>query len=243
MGAKESQSLAQLMGLLESRYAMRVLWALRDGHPQTFRLLQDSVGGITPNTLNTRIKELREARKWSLAELADRIGDGTTASAVHKLETGATKLTTEWMERIGAALAIDPIEIIDDRIGSGLAEDVARYDVPAHAPRIDVKAGNIAMLVTSNALDEVGILNGDIIEVTEAADAIKAVATGDIVVADVPNAHGNIVTTVLREFIEPSLLITNSRAENAPPINIRTARATITGMVVRSHRTFGRKKS
>ncbi len=40
---------------------MRVLWALRDGHPQTFRLLQDSVGGITPNTLNTRIKELREA--------------------------------------------------------------------------------------------------------------------------------------------------------------------------------------
>ena len=35
--------------------------ALKDGHAQTFRLLQDSVGGITPNTLNTRIKELREA--------------------------------------------------------------------------------------------------------------------------------------------------------------------------------------
>jgi len=51
----------QLLALLEARYAMRVLWALRDGHPQTFRLLQDSVGGITPNTLNTRIKELREA--------------------------------------------------------------------------------------------------------------------------------------------------------------------------------------
>ncbi len=53
--------LFQLFSLLEARYAMRVLWALRDGHPQTFRLLQDSVGGITPNTLNTRIKELREA--------------------------------------------------------------------------------------------------------------------------------------------------------------------------------------
>jgi DNA-binding HxlR family transcriptional regulator len=47
--------------LLEARYADAVLWALRDGHAQTFRLLQDSVGGITPNTLNTRIKELREA--------------------------------------------------------------------------------------------------------------------------------------------------------------------------------------
>jgi DNA-binding HxlR family transcriptional regulator len=61
MSLKESVVIGQLLGLLESRYAMRVLWALRDGHGQTFRLLQDSVGGITPNTLNTRIKELREA--------------------------------------------------------------------------------------------------------------------------------------------------------------------------------------
>lgn len=61
MSSKESVAISQLLSLLESRYAMRVLWALRDGHAQTFRLLQDSVGGITPNTLNTRIKELREA--------------------------------------------------------------------------------------------------------------------------------------------------------------------------------------
>jgi len=61
MSLKESIAVGQLLSLLESRYAMRVLWALRDGRGQTFRLLQDSVGGITPNTLNTRIKELREA--------------------------------------------------------------------------------------------------------------------------------------------------------------------------------------
>jgi DNA-binding HxlR family transcriptional regulator len=61
MSAKESLAIGQLLSLLESRYAIRVMWALRDGHAQTFRLLQDSVGGITPNTLNTRIKELREA--------------------------------------------------------------------------------------------------------------------------------------------------------------------------------------
>ena len=61
MSSKENVAINQLLGLLESRYAIRVLWALKDGHAQTFRLLQDSVGGITPNTLNTRIKELREA--------------------------------------------------------------------------------------------------------------------------------------------------------------------------------------
>lgn len=61
MSAKELLAMGQLLSLLEARYAMRVLWALRDGRAQTFRLLQDSVGSITPNTLNTRIKELREA--------------------------------------------------------------------------------------------------------------------------------------------------------------------------------------
>lgn len=61
MSSKENVAIHQLLALLESRYAIRVLWALKDGHAQTFRLLQDSVGGVTPNTLNTRLKELREA--------------------------------------------------------------------------------------------------------------------------------------------------------------------------------------
>jgi DNA-binding HxlR family transcriptional regulator len=60
--SKDRHAADPLFDLLESRYALRVLWALSDGHAQTFRLLQDSVGGITPNTLNTRLKELRAAR-------------------------------------------------------------------------------------------------------------------------------------------------------------------------------------
>ena len=61
MTSKDNIAIGQLLSLLESRYAIRVLWALKDGHPQTFRILQDSVGHITPNTLNTRLKELRAA--------------------------------------------------------------------------------------------------------------------------------------------------------------------------------------
>ena len=75
MSSKDNAAISQLLALLESRYAMRVLWALKDGHAQTFRLLQDSVGGITPNTLNTRIKELREAG------LVDHGGDGYCVTA------------------------------------------------------------------------------------------------------------------------------------------------------------------
>ncbi len=61
MSVKEDVAVRLLLCMLESRYAIRILWALKDGHAQTFRLLQDSVGGITPNTLNTRLKELRAA--------------------------------------------------------------------------------------------------------------------------------------------------------------------------------------
>jgi DNA-binding HxlR family transcriptional regulator len=76
MSSKDNAAVNQLFERLECRYAMRVLWALRDGHPQTFRLLQDSVGGITPNTLNTRIKELREAG------MLDHGSDGYTVTPV-----------------------------------------------------------------------------------------------------------------------------------------------------------------
>jgi DNA-binding HxlR family transcriptional regulator len=72
---KETEAIAQLFELLEARYALRVIWALADGHPQTFRLLQDSVGGVTPNTLNTRLKELRAAR------LLDHTGHGYCLTA------------------------------------------------------------------------------------------------------------------------------------------------------------------
>jgi DNA-binding HxlR family transcriptional regulator len=75
MSAKENAAVGQLLELLESRYALRVLWALKNGYPQTFRLLQDSVGQITPNTLNTRIKELRAAG------LLDHDGDGYIVTA------------------------------------------------------------------------------------------------------------------------------------------------------------------
>lgn len=70
MSAKDNAAVIRLFDLLESRYAMRVIWALSDGHSQTFRLLQDSIGGVTPNTLNTRLKELRAAH------LVEHTGEG-----------------------------------------------------------------------------------------------------------------------------------------------------------------------
>ncbi|AOS79077.1 MULTISPECIES: winged helix-turn-helix transcriptional regulator [Hydrogenophaga] len=101
--SKDQEAVNQLFELLESRYAMRVLWALADGHPQTFRLLQDSVGGVTPNTLNTRIKELRAAR------LVDHNGTGyrlTTQGADLVRRMGEMRgFASRWHQRQPSARA------------------------------------------------------------------------------------------------------------------------------------------
>ena len=50
----------ELLDLLGRRWAMRVIWELRDG-PMTFRDLQARCGGISSSVLSQRLTELREA--------------------------------------------------------------------------------------------------------------------------------------------------------------------------------------
>jgi DNA-binding HxlR family transcriptional regulator len=57
-----------LLDLLGRRGTLRLLWELRDGHPQSFRLLRASADAISPSVLNDRLKELREARLVELGE-------------------------------------------------------------------------------------------------------------------------------------------------------------------------------
>ena len=57
-----------LLDLLGRRGALRILWELRDGHAQTFRLLRAATGNMSPSVLNSRLKELREALVVELTE-------------------------------------------------------------------------------------------------------------------------------------------------------------------------------
>lgn len=51
-----------LLDLLGRRWALRVLWELRDGRAVTFRELQALCGGVSASVLNDRLRELRDAR-------------------------------------------------------------------------------------------------------------------------------------------------------------------------------------
>ena len=59
-GSKTGRPLMAALDLLGRRGALRVLWELRSGAPQTFRELS-TAAELSPATLNTRLRELRDA--------------------------------------------------------------------------------------------------------------------------------------------------------------------------------------
>jgi transcriptional regulator with XRE-family HTH domain len=55
-----------------------------------------------------RIRDIRKQKKMTLAEVAAACDPPTTAQTIGRLETGTRNLSLVWMNRIAAALAVDP---------------------------------------------------------------------------------------------------------------------------------------
>jgi transcriptional regulator with XRE-family HTH domain len=55
-----------------------------------------------------RIRDIRRQKGLTLADVAVRCSPPTTAQTIGRLETGMRSLSLVWMNRIGAALEIDP---------------------------------------------------------------------------------------------------------------------------------------
>ena len=58
-GSRTGRPIMALLDLLGRRWALRLIWELRE-EPRRFRELQDSIGA-SPTIINTRLAELREA--------------------------------------------------------------------------------------------------------------------------------------------------------------------------------------
>lgn len=60
-GSRTGRPEMALLDLLGRRWALRVLWELRDGAVPTFRDLQRRCGDISSSVLSDRLRELRDA--------------------------------------------------------------------------------------------------------------------------------------------------------------------------------------
>ena len=59
-----------------------------------------------------RIRDIRREKGLTLADLAEACDPPTTAQTIGRLETGMRNLSIKWMDRIGAALGVDPQSLV-----------------------------------------------------------------------------------------------------------------------------------
>ncbi|MDX2265330.1 MAG: helix-turn-helix transcriptional regulator [Hyphomicrobiales bacterium] len=141
--------------------------------------------------MRIRIRELRKARDMTLKELADKIG--TTPQTVQRLETANMTLSIAWLEKIAAALNVEPADLIGRSGGKQIpilggigaqgymtrASDAEtfQFDVPAEDPvaaRFDVSFNGYATgsIIIANKLREADALNA------HGVDCIVALPSG-----------------------------------------------------------------
>jgi DNA-binding HxlR family transcriptional regulator len=64
---KKKRAVMRLLDVIGRRWTLRILWELREG-PLNFRDLQDACDGLSPTTVNARLKDLRDL---GIVELLD----------------------------------------------------------------------------------------------------------------------------------------------------------------------------
>ncbi|NCP18286.1 MAG: helix-turn-helix transcriptional regulator [Erythrobacter sp.] len=93
-----------------------------------------------------RIRDIRRQKGWTLADLAAACAPPTTAQTIGRLETGTRNLSLKWMERIAAALDVDPQMLVRSE-GEQTVAIVAMLDEDGpHAletPREAVQPGDL----------------------------------------------------------------------------------------------------
>lgn len=62
--------------------------------------------------MTNRIRDIRKAKGMTLADLAAACQPATTAQTIGRLETGMRQLSLGWMNRIAAALEVDPASLM-----------------------------------------------------------------------------------------------------------------------------------
>jgi transcriptional regulator with XRE-family HTH domain len=160
-----------------------------------------------------RIRELRESRGLTLAQLADRVG--TSHATIQRLEAGKMRLTQDWADKISAALKVQFSEIFGDivpaamsglsvlgEVQAGVWREVEAADEPKYPPlpigsdpRYSGK-NQFALVVRGESMNRV-VHDGAYIVCVSWADLGRAPRDGDLVVVE-RRRDGLVETTIKR---------------------------------------------
>lgn len=197
-------------------------------------------------TAGERIKQLREENDVTQEGLGKAVG--RTKSAISRIEAGETSLDLVLAKKIADYFEVSLAYVLDidmgdaesARSGGGFREsDVQPYTPYPGDPLAKMVTENRYLLdVKTDALTKHGIRRGDVILVDDSAGICKAPPDLAAVVVQYNQDPGRSEHTIelLRQFVPPSLLVTNAGEKNERPIDMTVEDAHIVGVVVWSGR-------
>jgi DNA-binding Xre family transcriptional regulator len=169
----------------------------------------------------------------SLRDLAEIVG--LTDSHLSRAENGKRGIHISKLQRIADVFQVPVGELMNTNVDLSRRADVAPFTPPKGSVLEKAFTSTTQKLfkVLSNCLSELGITDGDPIVVDVIPLTVADLQMGEVVVAEVGGDDPKKGVLVLRQFIGPNLLATNSADNNSMPIHILRARAKIIGRVMR----------
>lgn len=74
--------------------------------------------------VTNRIRDIRKAKGLTLADLAEACDPPTTAQTIGRLETGMRQLSLAWMNRIAAALGVEPASLMRSQTAAAASAQI-----------------------------------------------------------------------------------------------------------------------
>lgn len=193
-----------------------------------------------------RIREIRKAQGLTQEELGERLN--MDKWDVSRLERGKTQLKMETATQVAQALGVSLTEIMGVAVAGvvavqppGLSDELVVYVGGPGDPFMRLADEHTYPLrVETDALDKIGIQRGDVVIVDGSAKAVEAVRPLEAVRVqfDPDPDDPAFAVSLLRQFVPPSLVITNSSVRNERSIDLAHEDAQILGVVRSTHRAL-----
>lgn len=193
-----------------------------------------------------RIRELRQSRSLTQEELGTMVQK--TKDQISRLEKGETKLDLKTANKIAQAFGVPLTEVVNiEGVPSGahkmparpagFSEDVSDYKPGPDDPLARAQQADIYLKrVENDVLDKVGAQKGCVLKINISRQAVKDVKPLDLVLVRYHPADDFMkAVSLVRQFVPPRLLITNSGSANLRMIDMDDEDAHIVGVVSKIH--------
>ena len=181
---------------------------------------------------DNRVRELRDKLGWTQEELAKKIN--VKKETISKIELRTQSMTEAQALALSQAFGVR----IDDLYEGAGTISATEDEVCPFTPNVNSPASHVPLQsnqywyrIAQTHLDQLGYMEGDELRVDIARKEPDSLKIGNVVIA-----KNRVGSMILREFIPPSLLITNSLRHNLPILNLFADNILVIGAVNLTYR-------